>query len=138
MTPRSIVDWLDIMLPNWFAFASGLVLALFGLIALGLLILGFAPGSLRLWLPVITFFVAVNGGYTVWRRRVRSGTELTVLSLILACILGSAAYCLQLVVDQRLFASATPRLYLFLLVGVAFVGLGIGIPLRLKYEKSVG
>ena len=133
---RSLVDWLDVLLPNWFAFASGLLLALFGLIALGLLVLGLAPASLRMWLPLFTFFAAVNGGYTIWRRRVRRGPGLTALSLVLGLILGVAAYWMQLLVDQRLFASATPAPYLFLFLGASLAGLGIGIPLRLKYEKS--
>ncbi|MCF8029605.1 MAG: hypothetical protein K9K39_01780 [Desulfohalobiaceae bacterium] len=136
MPLRSIVDWLDVLLPNWFAFASGLLLALFGLIALGLLVLGLAPASLRIWLPLFAFFAAVNGGYTLWRRRVRGGTELTALSLALGLILGGVAYWMQLLVDQRLFASATPVPYLFLFLGASLAGLGIGIPLRLKYEKS--
>lgn len=138
MPLRSIVDWLDTLLPNWFAFASGLMLALFGLLALGLLVFGLAPASLRIWLPLFTFFAAVNGGYTVWRRRVRGGTGLTLVSLFLGLVVGSAAYGMQFAVDQRLFASATPVPYLFLFLGASLAGLGIGIPLRLKYEKSRG
>ena len=138
MPLRSIVDWLDVLLPNWFAFASGLFLSLFGLCALGILVLGFDPASLRIWLPLFTLFAAVNGGYTVWRRRERRGTGLIVLSLALGIIVGGAAYALQIVVDQRLFASMTPVPYLFLFMGASLAGLGIGIPLRLKYEKIQG
>ncbi len=138
MPLRAIVDWLDVRLPNWFAFVTGLLLAVFGLLALGLLLLGFAPASLRVWLPVFTFFAAINGGYTLWRRRVRHGAGLASLAVILGLLLGGAAYGMQLVVDQRLFASVTPAPYLLLFLGVSLAGLGIGIPLRLKYEKSLG
>lgn len=137
MPLRAIVDWLDLQLPNWFAFASGLVLGLFGLLALGLLLLGFAPASLRIWLPLLTFFAAINGGYTAWRRRVQRGAGLAVLSLVLGLIVGSAAYGMLVVVEQRLFASAAPAPYLLLFWGASLAGLGIGIPLRLKYEKDI-
>lgn len=137
MSLRSIVDWLDMLLPNWFAFASGLMLALLGLIALGFLVLGIAPASLIIWLPIFTFFAAINGGYTIWRRRVMRGKGLVALSLVLGLIVGGAAYGMQLVVDQRLFASVTPITYLFLFLGASFAGLGAGIPLRLKYEDSL-
>ncbi|MEF8822713.1 MAG: hypothetical protein V5B78_01080 [Desulfohalobiaceae bacterium] len=133
---KTIVDWLDILTPNWFAFASGLLMALFGLCALEVLALGFAPGSTRIWLPLFTFFAAVNGGYTIWRRRAQSGTGLTALAVLLGLILGGAAYAIQFYVDQRIFASVTPAPYLFLFLGASLAGLGIGIPLRLKYEKS--
>ena len=135
MPLKNIVDWLDVLTPNWFAFASGLLLALFGLCALGLLVLGFAPGSSRIWLPLFTFFAAVNGGYTIWRRRVHDGRGLKILSVVLGLILGGAASAIQIYVDQLIFASVTPAPYLFLFLGASLAGLGIGIPLRLKYEK---
>jgi len=136
MTLKTIVDWLDVLTPNWFAFATGLLLALFGLCGLGILALGVAPGSMRIWLPLFTFFAALNGGYTIWRRRAQSGTGLAVLAIVLGLILAGAAYAIQFYVDQRFFASVTPAPYLFLFLGASLAGLGIGIPLRLKYEKS--
>lgn len=129
-------EWLDAQFPDWFALAAAILLGAFGVLALGFLVICFAPGALGYWMPPIAGFCAMSAGYKYWEKR-QSESPTARKALCLASGLGpaAAAAVMQTAVNRRIFGTDPTVQMIAVIVALGIAGAAAGGLLRNRYEK---
>ncbi|MCF8025428.1 MAG: hypothetical protein K9K82_08065 [Desulfobacteraceae bacterium] len=155
---RMLSEWLDAIFPDWYGLAAAMLLGAFGVMALGLLILGVAPHVMFMWMPVIALFCGASSGYKFREKRdlaervsgtdlksvpERAGYSLKSASYLKKILLpvsglgpGAAATALQGLVDRRIFHTEITLQLAALILACAVLGAFAGGLLRSRYEKT--
>ncbi|MFW6052602.1 MAG: hypothetical protein ACOC8I_01700 [Desulfosalsimonas sp.] len=131
-------EWLDAAFPDWYALVVGMLAGAFGVLAIGLLVMGFAPHALFMWMPVIAAFCGATAGYK-FREKQQSNRPKLLKALSLVSGLGpaAAAIIIQDLVDSRIFGAETPTKLKLIILVCAVAGAFVGSLLRSRYEKTV-
>ncbi|MFP3999576.1 MAG: hypothetical protein ACLFUN_07000 [Desulfobacterales bacterium] len=131
-------EWLDAVFPDWYPLSAAILTGAFGVLAIGLLVLGFAPHALFMWMPVIAAFCGVAAGYK-FREKQKSDRPAILRILGPAAGLGpaAAAIIIQNLVDSRIFKAETSVKLEIIILACAVLGAFAGKILRGRYEKSV-
>ncbi|MGM0451938.1 MAG: hypothetical protein ACQERN_02080 [Thermodesulfobacteriota bacterium] len=134
----TFLNWLDLYVPEWFAVVSGAALGIFGTMAIGFMVVVFSPVALAAWMPWISGFCGISGGYKFMEKRqsLHRGL-LLLLSLCVGAIIALAAGTIQVAVNQHFFAADTPATVLAIVAGSALLGAVIGRWLRVRYEAAL-
>lgn len=132
------IDWLDLKLPDWYAFLSGFFVGLLGVLALSFLVMFFSPDSLFFWMPVILLFTGASAGYKFWQRKKSNKLwSSKLLCLLTGVITAGVATGIQMSVDWYLFKTRTSILFLTIFFLTGAIGSLLGGLLRHKYEKQI-
>ncbi|MFP4194780.1 MAG: hypothetical protein ACLFRO_07545 [Desulfobacterales bacterium] len=131
-------EWLDAVFPDWYGLAVAMLAGAFGVAAIGILVLGFAPHALFTWMPVIAFFCGATAGYK-FRENQKSDRPALLRALSLVSGLGpaAAAIAIQNLVDSRIFETETSVKLEIIIIACAVVSAFAGNLLRSRYEKIV-
>jgi len=131
-----LIEWLDAIIPDWFAVLSGCFTGLLGVFALGMMVTLFAPSALGGWMLGIVFFSGISAGYKFWEKR-KSDHRISNTIFTLAAGLATAvtAILVQVSIDGRCF-NARPSVLLLVAFGcLGLTGAILGGLLRSRYEK---
>ncbi|MFP3981699.1 MAG: hypothetical protein ACLFUY_09910 [Desulfobacterales bacterium] len=139
LSTRMFTEWLDAQFPDWFALAAAILLGAFGVLALGFLVICFAPGALGYWMPPIAGFCGISAGYKYWEKR-QSENPATRKALCLASGLGpaAAAAAIQTAVNRRIFGADPTAQLVAIIVAFGIAGAIAGGLLRSRYERDAG
>lgn len=144
---RMLSEWMDAVFPDWYGLAASMLLGAFGVLALGLLILGVAPHVMFMWMPVIALFCGASSGYKFREKRnpaeERAGSSLKPGSFLRKILLpvsglgpGAVAIALQGMVDRRIFHTEITVQLGGIILACAVLGASAGGLLRSRYEKT--
>lgn len=138
ISSRMFSEWLDAVFPDWYALTVAMLAGAFGVLAIGLLVTGFAPHTLVIWMPVIAAFCGATAGYK-FREKQQSERPALLKTFSLVSGLGpaAAAIIIQHLVDSRIFGTETPAKLKLTILVCAVAGAFAGSLLRSRYEKTV-
>lgn len=131
-------EWLDAVFPDWYPLTAAILAGALGVLGIGILVFGFAPHVLFMWMPFIAAFCGATAGYKYRESQKSEHPAITkLLSLVSGLGAAATAIIIQALVDSRVFGAETPLKLKLIILACAVAGAFVGSLLRRRYEKTV-